>query len=176
MTGEVRRTLERPKPTGEAVEYNIPPLVSEELWLKANSAIRERGRGRGKEGKVIESLLRSHIFCPRCAKPLVLKRIRHTDDFYYLCSRLYRASTDGHCTYRRFIPCSWDNSVWDCVYALLKQDSWIEDRLQGANKQGPDVERLVKLEQQKITLSQTKIGKVREGYEGGLYNLEDAKF
>lgn len=175
VTGAVRRTLVRPKASGEAVEYSIPPLVSEELWTRANNAVRERGRGRGKEGKVIESLLRSHIFCPRCGKPLVLKRIRHSDDFYYLCSRLYHDTKNGHCTYRRFIPCSWDNSVWDCVYALLKQEGWIEDRLQGANNHGLDVEKLVKLEQQKITLSQTKIGKVREGYEGGLYNLEDAK-
>lgn len=175
VTGVVKRTLVRPKPSGETVEYNIPALVSEELWLKANNAIRERGRGRGKEGKVIESLLRSHIFCPRCGKPLILKRIRHTHDFYYLCSRLYRDTENGHCTYRRFIRSSWDNSVWDCIYALLKQDGWVEERLQGANKQGPDIERLAKLEQQKITLSQTKMAKVREGYEGGLYTLEEAR-
>jgi len=29
ITGAVRRTLIRPKPGGEAVEFNIPPLVTE---------------------------------------------------------------------------------------------------------------------------------------------------
>lgn len=52
ITGAVRRTLIRPNPDGEAVEFAIPPLVTEELWLKANRATRERGRGRGKEGRV----------------------------------------------------------------------------------------------------------------------------
>ncbi|MFH0769167.1 MAG: hypothetical protein V1932_06345, partial [Chloroflexota bacterium] len=85
------------------------------------------------------------------------------------------ASTDGHCTYRRFIPCSWDNAVWDCIYALLKQESWLEERLQGVGKQEHDMDRLINLEQQKVTLSQTKMDKVREGYEGGLYAMEEAK-
>ena len=38
-----------------------------------------------------------------------------------------------------------------------------------------DVDKLVKLEQQKILQSQNKIAKVREGFEGGLYNLNEAK-
>jgi hypothetical protein len=34
---------------------------------------------------------------------------------------------------------------------------------------------MVKLEQQKILLCQTKMAKVREGFEGGLYNLNEAR-
>ncbi len=176
ITGAVKRTLVRPKPNGEAVEYNIPPLVTEELWLKANKATRERGRGRGKEGKVITSLLRNRIFCPQCGKPLVLKRVGESERFYYLCSRLTRASSTQHCSYRRFIPSAWDNAVWDCVYALLEQDGWIEEQLSAVGKQNHDIDRLVKLEQQRIALCQTKMAKVREGFEGGLYNLNEAKF
>ena len=38
-----------------------------------------------------------------------------------------------------------------------------------------DIERLVKLEKMKIFQFQTKIAKVREGFEGGLYSLDEAK-
>jgi hypothetical protein len=51
ITGAVSRTLRRLKPEGEAVEYHIPALVTEEIWQKANKATRERGCGMGKEGK-----------------------------------------------------------------------------------------------------------------------------
>jgi hypothetical protein len=175
IAGAVKRTLIRPKPDGESVEFNIPPLVSEELWQRANQAVRERGRGRGKEGKVISALLRNRIFCPRCGKPLVLKRRGHSEKFYYLCSRLDHASQVNRCTYRRFIPYTWDDVVWDCVYAILKQDGWVEEQLSALEKQNRDIEKLVKLERQKILQAQTKITKVREGFEGGLYNLEEAK-
>ncbi len=175
ITGAVRRTLIRPKPEGEAVEFAIPPLVTEELWLKANRATRERGRGRGKEGKVISALLRNRIFCPRCDKPMVVRRRTDCDKLYYLCSRLNHASEKEHCTYRRFVPGIWDYSVWDCVYAILKQDSWIQEKLSGIEKENHDVDKLVRMEQQKVLQSQNKVTKVREGFEGGLYNLEEAK-
>jgi hypothetical protein len=175
ITGAVRRTLIRPKPEGEAVEFAIPPLVTQELWLKANRATRERGRGRGKEGRIISALLRNRIFCPRCGKPMVVRRRTEGDKLYYLCSRLNHASEKEHCTYRRYVPGAWDYSVWDCVYAILKQDSWIQEKLSGIDRENHDVDKLVKLEQQKVLQTKNKITKVREGFEGGLYNLDEAK-
>jgi tRNA uridine 5-carbamoylmethylation protein Kti12 len=55
-----------------------------------------------------------------------------------------------HCAYRRFIPGTWDEVVWDCVYAILKDESWIQERLAGMEKHCQDIEKLVKLEQKKI--------------------------
>ena len=175
ITGAVRRTLTRPKPSSEAVEFSVPPLVGEELWAKANHATRERGRGRGKEGKAIEALLRNRIFCPRCGKPLTLRRNSTTRKVYYFCSRLYHSQEVEHCPYHRFVPGTWDDAVWDCVYALLKDDGWIENRLSALGDENQDAERLVKLERQKILLCQNKIAKVREGFEGGLYDMNEAK-
>jgi hypothetical protein len=145
------------------------------LWLKANRATRERGRGRGKEGRIISALLRNRIFCPRCGKPMVVRRRTEGDKLYYLCSRLNHASEKEHCTYRRYVPGAWDYSVWDCVYAILKQDSWIQEKLSGIDRENHDVDKLVKLEQQKVLQTKNKITKVREGFEGGLYNLDEAK-
>jgi hypothetical protein len=53
----------------------------------------------------------------------------------------------------------------DCVYAILKQDSWIQEKLSGIEKENHDVDKLVKLEQQKILQSQNKITRVMEGFE-----------
>ena len=158
ITGAVKRTLIRPKPEGEAVEFVVPPLVTEELWLKTNNATRERGRGRGKEGKIIPALLRNRIFCPRCGKPMAVRRRSGGDKHYYLCSRLTHASEKEHCAYRRFVPGAWAESVWDCVYAILKQDAWMQEKLSGIEKENRDVDKLIKLEQQKIL--QAKSGKV----------------
>jgi hypothetical protein len=47
--------------------------------------------------------------------------------------------------------------------------------LSGIEKENHDADKLVKLEQQKILQTKNKITKVREGFEGGLYNLEEAK-
>jgi hypothetical protein len=157
------------------VEFAVPPLVNEELWQKANKITRERGRGRGKEGKAISALLRNRIFCPSCGKPMVVRRRTDCDKIYYLCSRLNHAHEKEHCTYQRYVPGAWDNSVWDCVYAILKQDSWIKERLSGIENENHDVDKVVKLEQQKVLQSKNKITKSREGFEGGLYNLDEAK-
>lgn len=175
ITGAVRRTLIRPKPSSEVVTFSVPSLVTEELWLKANKATRERGRGRGKEGKVIASLLRNRIFCPQCGKPMVLRRRSAGNKFYYFCSRLNHALSVEHCIYRRFVPDTWDTIVWDCVYAILKDDSWIQERLSAMGKQNHDIDKLIKMEQKKILQSQNKTAKVREGFEGGLYSLNEAK-
>jgi hypothetical protein len=106
---------------------------------------------------------------------MVVRRRTDCDKTYYHCSRLTHASEKEHCAYRRFVPGAWDDSVWDCVYAILKQDSWIQEKLTGIEKENHDVDKSVKIEQQKIIQLQNKITKIREGFEGGLYNLEEAK-
>jgi len=175
VTGAIRRTIIRPKPAGEAIEYNVPILVSDELWQKANNALNERGRGRGKEGKVIQALLRSRIYCPRCGKPMAVRRRKSSEDTRYYYCRHAEAFSVESCTYRKFVPGVWDEVAWDSIYALLVQDLWIEEKLNGISKQGEEIAGLIKLEQQKIAQFQSKISKVREGYEGGIYSLEETK-
>ncbi len=91
VTGVVKRTLLRAKPDGEAVEFSVPALISDNFWEKANRNLQRRGRGRGKQGKVILALLRGHIFCPWCSKPMVVRRKSGKQVIYYQCSRHYRS-------------------------------------------------------------------------------------
>jgi len=86
LTSAVRRTLRRSKPEAAWVSFDVPPLVSDELWERSNQILAERGRGRGKEDRRIEALLRSRAFCPSCGKPLTVYRdSNHPNLTYYVC-------------------------------------------------------------------------------------------
>ena len=128
VTARIRRTLVRPKPEREWVRFQVPKLVSEALWQKATAIVSERGRGRGKEGKAIQALLRNRIFCARCGRPMSVRRYKRQDErTYYYCSRYFQPQTIRHCSYCRFLPSEcWDDHVWDVVCALLEDDTWLE--------------------------------------------------
>ena len=175
ITAEIKRTLLRPKPRDEWVTFKVPALVSEQLWQKANAGITERGRGKGKQGQSIKALLRNRIYCPRCGRPMVVKRHARQQRTYYYCSKYYRPWAENPCSYNRFVPGSWDDLVWDCVYALLNDDVWLEQQLASEQSQDENMAKLLKLHQYKISQAQSKIARVREGFEGGIYNLDEAK-
>jgi site-specific DNA recombinase len=95
ITAELKRTLIRPKPKEEWVQFTVPALLSEEVWQRANRQIKERGRGRGKEGKSIQALLRNRIYCPECNRPMVVRRDGHQHLVYYHCSKYGLRTTCG---------------------------------------------------------------------------------
>jgi len=175
VTGSVGRTVLRPKPEGEAVEFTVPALISNDLWEKANGALRIRGRGHGKRGKTIAALLRGRIFCPRCGKPMVVRRKSGQANTYYYCSRYYKPWSKEPCTYRSFIPGRWDDLAWDCACALLQQAAWLEQQLTAEQNHFHNLNKLIKLEQRKALQAQTKITKIQEGFEAGLYTIVEAK-
>ena len=175
VTAQIRRTILRPKPEEEWVPFNVPPLVSEDLWQKANEALTHRGRGKGKEGKSIQALLRNRLFCPRCGKPMVVRRDGKRNEVYYHCSRHYRPWDSQACSYRRFIPGSWDEAVWDFVFALLVDNAWIEEQLAVEQKESAARIKLLDIERGKITQIKAKIARVQEGFEAGVYSIDEAK-
>ena len=159
----------------QAVTFKVPPLVSEQLWQKANAGITERGRGKGKQGQSIKALLRNRIYCPRCGRPMVVRRHARQQRIYYYCSKYYRPWAENPCGYNRFAPGSWDDLVWDCVYALLENDVWLEQQLASEQSQDENMAKLLKLHRYKISQAQSKIARVQEGFEGGIYSLDEAK-
>jgi len=175
VTAQIKRTISRPKPEEEWVAFGVPLLVSEELWQKANDALAHRGRGRGKKGKHIQALLRNRLFCPRCEKPMVVRRDGDQNRIYYHCSRHYRTWDKDACTYRRFLPGSWDEVVWDFVFALLSDNSWIEEQLTVEQNKSTASTKLLDKEQRKIAQIQGRITKIQEGFEVGIYNTDEAK-
>ncbi len=61
------------------------------------------------------------------------------------------------------------------VCALLSDDTWVERKMKGHRSAGTDADKLIKLEQFKFIQARAKIAKIQEGFEGGLYDLEEAK-
>ena len=175
ITAEVKRTLLRPKPQQEWVSFQIPALISEDLSQKARSSAIERGRGRGKQGKSIQSLLRNRLFCPRCGKPMVVRRDGRQNRVYYHCSKYFRTWAEEPCHYRRFIPGTWDDLVWGDICTWLRDDAWVEQQLESEQSQDENVDKLIRLQQFRISQARAKIAKVQEGFEGSIYGLDEAR-
>ncbi len=174
LTLGIKRTLLSPKPQEERVKYEVPRLTTTELWKKANQNITERGRGRGKQGKTIQALFRTRMFCPWCGKPMSVLRGKRGEVFYY-CRAHYCPWIKDPCQYNRFVPGTWDDEIWDELVVMLDDGAWIEQQLSAEFHQDEGLEKRIRLHQLKIRQVEDKIRKVEEGFDGGLYSLEEAR-
>ena len=168
LTMGIKRTIIRPKPESERIPFQIPPLTTKERWNRANVALTKRGRGRGKQGKSIDALLRRRILCPRCNKPMsVMKRERNR--IYYYCRANYNRFTSNRCNYNRFIPAMWDQEIWNDICVLLSDDAWIQHQLKQLNTQSEGIEKRIKSERKKIQQAERAIERVHDGWEREYY-------
>jgi hypothetical protein len=171
----VKRTLTRPKPEKDRVGYSVPALTSEELWSLANKNIKERGRGRGKQARSIPALLRNRILCPKCNKPMsVMRKEAGSDEVFYFCRAHYCPWIKNPCNYRKFIPASWDDNVWDDVCRLLRNDEWLEAQLGEEQNRLQDKDKLIQLEEDKIKQAKQKLSRIQDGWEKGVYTEAEA--
>jgi hypothetical protein len=175
LTLGVKRTLLRPKPDNEKLIFEVPALTTKERRLMANSNLRERGRGRGKQGKMIQALFRSRMLCPQCGKPMSVLRKRGTDQVYYYCRAHYRPWLQNACTFNRFVPGTWDYEIWDEICTIMGTDAWLEQQLSTELSHSADLEKLVRIEQLKISQVKLRVSKVQEGWEKGFYTPEEAQ-
>jgi len=58
---------------------------------------------------------------------------------------------------------------------MLSSDTWLEQQLTTELSQNADLEKLVKLEQLKISQAKLRISKVQEGWEKGFYTPEEVQ-
>ncbi len=170
----IKRTLLRPKPDDERVPFTVPSLTTHELWEKANQTLRERGRGRGKQGKSIQALFRMRMICPLCGKPMAVKRGKH-DEVYYYCRAHYRKWRPNSCPYNRFIPARWDDEIWQDICNMLGDDTWVERQLKVKLNKTKDLDRLIRIQYMKIDRRKKSIVKVEKGYNEELYAIKEAK-
>jgi DNA invertase Pin-like site-specific DNA recombinase len=169
LTLGIKRTLVRPKPDNEKVSFEVPSLITEEIWISANRNLRERGRGRGKQGKRIEALFRTRMLCPKCGTPMSILRKDGGNQIYYYCRAHYCAWIKDPCTYNRFVPGTWDQDIWEEIASMLSNDARLDQQLTAELSQSVDLEKLIRLEQFKINEAKTRVSKVQEGWEKGFY-------
>lgn len=79
------------------------------------------------------------------------------------------------CGFRKFIPVTWDDVVWDCVYALLNDASWLDGQLTLQKDHRNAAGKLIDSEQRKIAQLQAKITRVQTGFEEGIYGAAEAR-
>ena len=175
ITAEIKRNRKERKPESEWVHFEVPALVSEERWQRANRLLRERGRGRGRQGRAIQALLRGRIHCPQCRQSMVVRRHPRYDKLYYHCKVYGRKWDTMPCTYSTFVPGSWDEVVWADTCSILRDDRWLDSELQIMADQGRDIGRLIRMQEAKIAQMKHRIAKVQEGFEGEIYTLEQAQ-
>ena len=168
ITAAVKRTIRQEKPEGERVAFEVPVLVTRELWELANNNLSERGRGRGKDGKSIEALLRGRVFCPQCNRLLSIYRDSNYHHLtYYICASRSQGWKKERCHIPSFRVDWLDNLVWDCVYSLMKQPALVEEYLSSGNdsKRADELRKRIGSLKQKIDQAEAKIRRVHEGYE-----------
>jgi len=112
ITGAVKRTVRQLKAEEERVSFEVPALVTTQLWELANNNLAERGRGRGKDGKNVEALLRGRVYCPLCKRLLSVYRdsnYRHLK--YYICATRSQGWKKERCHFPAFRVDWLDNLV-----------------------------------------------------------------
>jgi site-specific DNA recombinase len=170
ITAEIKRTIRCPKPKDEWVYFEVPALVSDNLWQKANQNIRERGKGRGKAGKTIQALFRARVFCPKCGGILRLHRDSSCAWLtYYVC----RTRGCG----MRFIRVSWlDELGWDEVVRLLQSPALVDAQLKQVERHDDTIQRRIRLEQFRKRQAEAKITRIQEDQlnETSLFTRQEA--
>lgn len=58
---------------------------------------------------------------------------------------------------------------------MLRDDTWVEQQITSVQSQDENTAKLIRLEQFKISQARTKTAKIREGFEGGVYSMDEAK-
>lgn len=180
ITGAMKRTIRQEKPEEERVAFEVPVLVIKELWELANSNLIERGRGRGKDGKSVDALLRGRVYCPKCNRPLALYRDSKYEHLtYYKCSTCFQGWKKERCHIHSYRVNWLDNMVWDCVYSLMKQPSLVEEYLSSGNdsKRVNELKKRIGSLKQQIDQAEFKIRRVHEGYESNppIYTAEEVE-
>ena len=58
---------------------------------------------------------------------------------------------------------------------MLRDDPWVEQQLHVQLDRNKNLDRLIRHQKSKISQNEGKISRVEEGYDGGLYTLDEAR-
>ncbi len=88
---------------------------------------------------------------------------------------------DGICEYSSLDKCtgvhvkaSRDDSVWNDICAMLRDDKWLESQLGEEQTHLVDRNKLILLEENKIRQSKQKLTRIQDRWEKGIYTESEA--
>ncbi|BAZ97297.1 Site-specific recombinase [Dehalococcoides mccartyi] len=156
ITAEIKRTLRKAKPEDDWAHFEVPLLVSEELWQRANDNIHERGKGRGKAGKSIPALFRARVFCPKCGHIMRLHRDSTCSWLtYYVCR------TQG-CSMKFIRVSHLDDIGWENVAAILQDHSFIDAKAENTSRDDGGIQKRIRLELFQKREAERKIARIQD--------------
>jgi hypothetical protein len=181
ITAEIKRTLRRPKPQEEHVPFNVPTLVDEWLWQKANSLLNERNKTKVKTIGGINALGRSRVFCPMCARRMTIRRDsqwrKYPNLVYYICTSSHEPWNPNRCG-AHYIPLRWlDDLVWNNIANLLKHPALVINQQHKIANQDTELEKQLRLFEWQITEGNRRIARIQKDWEDGgtIYTPSEAQ-
>jgi len=181
ITGEIKRTLRRPKPQDEHVPFTVPALVPEWLWHKANDTMKERASAKTKTQGTIEALFRCRVFCPRCGRRMTIRRDGQYHKYpklvYYICTSGSEPWNPNRCG-SRYIPLQWlDDLGWNSIANLLRHPALVLAQQQQVSQQDVELERQLRLFEWQIREAERRIARIQQDWEGesNIYTAEEAR-
>jgi len=102
-------------------------------------------------------------------------RKRGGDQVYYYCRAHYRPWLQNVCIFNRFVPGTWDDEIWEETCAIMSSDAWLEQQLATELSHSADLEKLIRMEQLRISQAKLRVSKVQDGWEKGFYTPEEVQ-
>ena len=178
ITGEIKRTIRKPKPEEEHVKFTVPPLVSQDLWERANKNLDERV-GRRPKRQTIQVLFRHRVFCPRCGRVMSVRQDGRCSWLrYYICPGYFQGWKANRCD-MRWVRADWiDGSVWNRVKRALAHPELVLKQMDRRQKAGQEDElvRNMRLLEYQIAQAESQINRIQQAFENNslLYTPEEA--
>ena len=104
----------------------------------------------------------------------VMRKEAGSDEAFYYCRAHYCPWIKNPCNYRKFIPASWDDSIWNDLCRLLRNDEWLETQLGEEQNRLQDKDKLIHLEEDKIKQAKQRLIRIQDGWEKGVYTEAEA--
>jgi site-specific DNA recombinase len=178
ITGKIKRTIRKLKPEEEHVKFNVPPLVSETLWERANHNLDQR-KGSKPKKQTIEALFRRRVFCPKCGRAMTLRKDPKCPNLvYYICPGYYMRWKAKHCDMRWVRMDLLDQPVWRRVKKALSHPDLVLKQMSRSDEQSQvsEVKRNLRLVEYQIAQAESGIARIQQAYENDspLYAAEEA--
>lgn len=182
ITGEIKRTVRKPKPEEDHVKFEVPRLVSDELWERANQNLDARS-GTREERHVIEALFRHRIFCPKCGKLMTVRRYADATKYphlvYYACPGNCQSWKPGRCDMPAGRIDRVDSAVKRKLEKALKNPEWavMQSARHTEEKETEGIKRQIRLLDFKISQAESRISTIQDHIErgSGIYAPQEAE-
>lgn len=179
ITGEIKRTIRESKPEEEHIKFNVPILVTNAIWEKANKNLDER-KGNRPRRQTIEVLFRGRVFCPKCGRSMTVRKDPKCPSLiYYICPGLQMGWKASPCDMRWVRADLVDPPVWRRIKRALYHPDLVLKQMERSScaNQVSEIEKNIRLSEYQIRQAESGIAQIQQAYENKskLYTGDEAE-